>query len=382
MSQSVYNVQGREQDLCLGESLAATKQVGIVGGGVNGICTAIACARAGHQVTCFERGEPFAETSSRSSRMLHGGIRYLEHGHFGLVREALIERDEWLTRSPEYTRVERFFFPIYDDSPRGKWLLTAGTKLYQWLAGRYSVGPSSLHSRAEALELNPALNPDGLKGAVSYCDVVMDDQGVASDLLTEAQQLGVSIKTQTQVRAVTESGNIELESGESEAFDTIVNAAGPWASQVLNASNLTSNYEIAYVQGSHLMLDLVLENPLVFQSNADQRIIFAIPFSDETLLGTTEAMIDIEQPIECSQEEEDYLLTIASGQLSPRVGPLKVHSRFAGVRPIYKHKSEHPKNMSKASRDSVIEQRGKLISVFGGKWTSASHLGDKVCGLV
>ena len=188
--------------------MTATKQVAIVGGGVNGICTAIACARAGHQVTCFERGEPFAETSSRSSRMLHGGIRYLEHGHFGLVREALIERDEWRTRSPEHTRIERFFFPIYDNSPRGKWQLTAGTKLYQWLAGRYSVGPSRLHSREEALALNPALNAASLKGAVSYCDVVMDDQGVASDLLSEAQALGVSIKAQTEVKSITESGNV------------------------------------------------------------------------------------------------------------------------------------------------------------------------------
>ena len=353
-----------------------------MGGGVNGICSAIACARAGHQVTCFERGEPFGETSSRSSRMLHGGIRYLEHGHFGLVREALVERDEWLARSPEHTRIERFFFPIYDDSPRGKWQLTAGTKLYQWLAGRYSVGPSRLHSRPETLELNPALNPDGLRGAVSYCDVVMDDQGVAFDLLTEAQAAGVSVKAHSRVKAISESGSIELETGETNVFDTVINTTGPWVSQLITASNLTSNYEIAYVQGSHLMLDLVLDNPLVFQNNADQRIIFAIPFGDETLLGTTEVMVDIDQPIKCSQQEEDYLLEIAAAQLSSQVGPLTVTSRFAGVRPIFKHKSEHPKNMSKASRDSVIEQRGKLISVFGGKWTSASHLGDKVCALV
>ncbi len=366
----------------MGDDLVATKQVAIVGSGVNGICTAIACARAGHQVTCFERGEPFAETSSRSSRMLHGGIRYLEHGHFGLVREALIERDEWLRRSPEHTRVERFFFPIYADSRRGKWQLAVGTKLYQWLAGRYSVGSSRLHSRAEALALNPALNPSGLKGAVSYCDVVMDDQGVASDLLTEAQAVGVSVKAHTRVKAITESGSIELESGESNAFDIVINTTGPWVSQLISASNLTSNYEIAYVQGSHLMLDLVLDNPLVFQNNADQRILFAIPFGDETLLGTTEVMVDIDQPIQCSQQEENYLLEIATAQLSPRVGPLVVNSRFAGVRPIYKHKSENPKNMSKASRDSVIEQRGKLISVFGGKWTSASHLGEKVSALI
>lgn len=362
--------------------MGATKRVAIVGGGVNGVCSAIACARAGHEVICFERGQPFAETSSRSSRMLHGGIRYLEHGHFGLVREALIERDEWLTRAPEHTRIERFFFPIYDDSPRGKWLLAVGTKLYQWLAGRYSVGPSRMHSKAESLKLNPALNPDGLRGAVSYCDVVMDDQGVASHLLSEAQALGISVEIQAPVKAITESGQVELESGELAAFDTIINTAGPWVSQILNSSNLSSSYEIAHVQGSHLMLDLVLDNPLVFQNQADQRIIFAIPFGNETLLGTTEVTVDIDQPIQCTQSEEDYLLEIAGRQLSPMVGPLRVNSRFAGVRPIYKHKSENPKNMSKASRDSVIEQRGKVISVFGGKWTSASHLGEKVSALV
>lgn len=360
----------------------AAKHIAIVGGGVNGICSAIACAQAGHSVTCFESGEPFAETSSRSSRMLHGGIRYLEHGHFGLVREALVEREEWLARSPNHTRVERFFFPIYQDSPRSKWVLYAGTKLYSWLAGRYSVGPSHLHSAEEALRLNPALEPRGLTGAVSYCDVVMNDQGVAGDLLLEAKSLGVTLKTHTPVTSIDEAGKVVLTSGESQVFDVIVNTTGPWVSELLKKSGVRSDYEIVHVQGSHLVLNLALPNPLVFQNKNDRRIVFAIPFGNETLLGTTEVIVDITTPIECYKAEEDYLLAIADRYLRLSAGSFEINSKFAGVRPIYKHKTEHRKHMSKASRDSVIERRGKLISVFGGKWTSASHLGDKISALI
>ena len=124
----------------------STKRIAVVGAGVNGVSIATACASLGHQVQLFDESTPFDQTSSASSRMLHGGIRYIEQGHIGLVREALIERDGWLNFAPNATRVERFYFPVYQGAKRGRWLLFAGTLIYQWLAGRFSVGSSQLHS--------------------------------------------------------------------------------------------------------------------------------------------------------------------------------------------------------------------------------------------
>ncbi|MEC7009783.1 MAG: FAD-dependent oxidoreductase, partial [Pseudomonadota bacterium] len=117
----------------------STKRIAVVGAGVNGVSIATACASLGHEVQLFDESTPFDQTSSASSRMLHGGIRYIEQGHIGLVREALIERDGWLRFAPNATRVERFYFPVYEGSKRGRWLLFAGALIYQWLAGRFSV---------------------------------------------------------------------------------------------------------------------------------------------------------------------------------------------------------------------------------------------------
>ena len=139
------------------------KTVAIVGAGVNGVCAAVALGELGHHVTLIDKGEPFAETSSKSSKLLHGGIRYLEHFHFGLVREALSERAWWLKEAPRYTTQRRFYMPIYQGMPRSRWLLYAGAKLYQMLAGRKSLGSSAYHSKRETLEANPHLSDIGLR---------------------------------------------------------------------------------------------------------------------------------------------------------------------------------------------------------------------------
>ena len=200
------------------------KRVAVVGAGVNGTSIATACAKQGCEVVLFDTGSPFAETSSKSSRMLHGGIRYLEQGHIKLVREALREREEWQRIAPDATRVERFFFPIYKDSPRGRTTLFAGALLYQWLAGRFSLGRSQLHSKNELLRAFPTLSPENLKGGISYCDLVMNDQVMAEHLLAEAQSSGVTIRSHCRVSHLTTDGSLKV-NDDILHFYRIVNAA-------------------------------------------------------------------------------------------------------------------------------------------------------------
>ena len=360
----------------------ASKRIAVVGAGVNGTSIATACAKRGFDVALFDAGTPFAETSSKSSRMLHGGIRYLEQGHIKLVREALIERDEWQRVAPNATRVERFFFPIYDDSPRGRITLFTGALLYQWLAGRFSLGNSHLHSRQDLLTTFPDLNSENLRGGVSYCDLVMDDKALAEILLGEARSSGVNIYPNSPVSNLTTSGTLEA-NGDELSFDHIINATGPWASDVLTQANIQSRFDVEHVRGSHLLLELSLPHALVFQVPADNRIVFCIPQSaTEVLLGTTEHSHCLTDPIECSEAEVDYLLAVLNNQLDAGVGRDRIKATLSGVRPIAKTRQAEVSNMSTASRDSEIEVTDSLINVFGGKWTSARHLGHKVAALI
>ena len=366
----------------ISESAVMAKRIAVVGAGVNGVSIATACASLGHQVQLFDESAPFDQTSSASSRMLHGGIRYIEQGHIGLVREALIERDGWLRFAPDATRVERFYFPVYRGAKRGRWLLFAGTLIYQWLAGRFSVGYSQLHSSGDLTHIFSNLSPDGLRGGASYCDVVMEYEPLIQHLLDEARQKGVNIVENTRIQHLYSDGRIDLQDNTLK-FDRVINAAGPWAAKLLEASGVDSGFMIDHVRGSHLIVKISLPNALVLQAPGERRIIFAIPLdSEHVLLGTTEHQHDLADPIICTDAESAYLLEILNQHLSEPLSTSDIVSSFAGVRPIVRPRDTAPSDMSSASRDSEIEISDRLISVFGGKWTSARHLGEKVAALV
>lgn len=358
------------------------KRVAVVGAGVNGVSIASACASLGHDVQLFDESTPFDQTSSASSRMLHGGIRYIEQGHIGLVREALIERDGWLRFAPDETRVERFYFPVYRGAKRGRWLLFAGTLIYQWLAGRFSVGHSQLHSGEDIKQVFPNLTSRGLRGGASYCDVVMEYEPLIEHLVDEARKQGVSIVENTRIQRLYSEGCIDTPD-QTLKFDRVINAAGPWAAELLEASGIDSDFTIDHVRGSHLIVKASFPNALVLQAPGERRIIFVIPLDTEhVLLGTTEHKHDLPDPIVCTDAESEYLLRILNQHLSEPLSTSNIVSSFAGVRPIVRPRDATIGDMSSASRDSEIEISDRLISVFGGKWTSARHLGEKVAALV
>ena len=358
------------------------KRIAVVGAGVNGVSIASTCASLGHDVQLFDESTPFDQTSSASSRMLHGGIRYIEQGHFGLVREALIERDGWLRFAPDATRVERFYFPVYQGAKRGRWLLFAGTLIYQWLAGRFSVGSSQLHSSEDIKQVFPNLAPRCLRGGASYCDVIMEYEPLIQRLVDEARKQGVSIVENTRIQRLYSEGCIDTPDQTLE-FDQVINAAGPWAARLLEASGIDSDFTIDHVRGSHLIVKASFPNALVLQAPGERRIIFVIPLDTEhVLLGTTEHKHDLPDPIVCTDAESAYLLGILNQHLSKPLSTSNIVSSFAGVRPIVRPRDATIGDMSSASRDSEIEISGRLISVFGGKWTSARHLGEKVAALI
>ena len=347
-------------------------EIAVVGGGINGLMAAWGLARRGIVVTVFERGRVLSETSAASSKLIHGGIRYLEHGHLRLVRQALRERRWWLDQAPEHVRPLELIIPVYRQAPRGAARLTVGAKLYEWLAGKASLGPSRRYSARETLAMAPLLRSEGLKGSVGFFDAMMDDERLGGWVATQARAAGASIREGAEVTAVSVDGDLRT-TDKDYRFDAVLNVAGPWAQALLARSGVASRYELEPVRGSHLILERQLDVGLVLQVPNEARIVFALPFQGRMLLGTTEVPHALGEPITCSAEEREYLLAVASAYLAAPVSAEEVVEAYAGVRPIVKARSA---DFSQASREAAMERRGRLFSIFGGKWTSARTLGD------
>lgn len=347
--------------------------VAIVGGGINGLCCAWQAANAGHEVTLYERGELMRETSSHSSKLLHGGLRYLENGELRLVYESLRERGWWLEHCPELTRQVTITLPVYRDSPRPRWMLGAGLWLYDTLAGSAGLQRHSWHHADELCAADPALRPEGLVGGYSYCDGQMDDYHLGLWVAEQAHRAGALIEEHTPVRRIDTAGAVTTDSDKS-SFDVVVNVAGPWAEQLLDHSGIEPGHHLDLVRGSHLLFDGEPAGAYLLQTTRDRRIFFVLPWQGSTLVGTTEVRQGIDESIAPADNEVDYLLDEYNRYFTPARTRADIATSFAGVRPLIRSAND-PR---KASREYALEQQGRLLTVYGGKWTTARALGRKV----
>jgi glycerol-3-phosphate dehydrogenase len=350
----------------------------VVGAGINGIMTAWALADRGHAVVLFERGEAMSQTSARSSKLLHGGLRYLEHGHFGLVREGLRERGWWLKSAPQHAHAIEIIVPVFRHSPRSRVALRLGLIAYDLLAGTQRLGWHRWLSAAELSKLAPQLRIDGLLGGFTYFDGQMDDRALGLWALSEARAKGVELRDHTRVERVDIEGGVYVED-RREQFDFVVNAAGPWAARLLEDSAIASLHRLDLVRGSHLIVERKIAHGYLLQSPDDGRVCFVLPYQGRTLIGTTEVRQALDEPIACNEQERDYLSRAFNGCLYPALRADDVVEVFAGMRPLVASRAA---GLSEVSREHAIEKYGRLISVFGGKWTTARALGRKVASAV
>lgn len=346
--------------------------IGIVGGGINGLCCAWQLAKQGHQVHLYERDTLMNATSSASSKLLHGGIRYLENLEFRLVREALRERDAWIRRAPHVAKPLRLVIPIYKQSRRPSWMIASGLFLYDHMAGKSLLPKARRLSRQELLQRDPNLKHDGLEGGYEFSDGQMDDRVLGIWVAEQARHMGVKIIENAEVSTITPEGLITTAKGEIHCHDRLINVAGPWAQHLLQLSGLESPYQLDLVRGSHLILEQPCTQAYLLEVPDDRRIFFVLPWQGNTLVGTTEVRQVLEEKIECSQEEKSYLLS-AFVHYYPNTQP-KIIGSFAGLRPLL-HSSKDP---SKATREYAIHRTDKLVTVLGGKWTTSMALADKV----
>ena len=357
----------------------------IIGGGVNGTAIARDAAGRGLKVLLCERDDLAGHTSSASTKLIHGGLRYLEYYEFNLVRHALAEREVMLQSAPHIIWPMRFVLP-YDKGLRPAWMLRTGLFLYDHIGGREML-PGSKSLRLDKAPHKGVLD-SRLKTGFEYSDCWVDDARLVVLYALDASHRGSDIRVRTEVQSVEVAGEgyeVQIKArGKTETVTTkgIVNAAGPWVDEVLKKIKPTKNEQsLRLVTGSHIVTKKLFEgNHAYLFQNADNRVIFAIPYEGNyTLIGTTDKPYDLsEGKVKISPEEINYLCEAASEYFEDDISPDDVVWTYAGVRPLYDDKSE---DASAVTRDYVlnIEEFTKdapFLSVYGGKITTSRRLAE------
>ncbi len=353
----------------------------VVGGGIAGAGVAREAALRGLTVALFERGDFAGATSSRTSKLIHGGLRYLEIGDLALVFESIRERRVLLETAPHLVRPLPFLFPIYRNGMRNRLTIQAGMWTYDALALFHSPRHEMLSAR-RALELEPALNPDGLIGAARYYDAQMDDARLCLQVVLSARQGGASVWNYTEARAlIRREGRVtgvevsDVDTGVTATVfgDTVVNAAGPWCERLLG----WAAGRVRYVQGSHLVVPRLTREHAIVATAHDRRLFFIIPWGLETVIGTTEReFVGDPANVRCTVEEAEYLIQGTRRALTGRnVGAADVVARFAGVRTLAEERNVP---LWRASREERIEENPGYVSVVGGKFTTHRAVAERV----
>lgn len=349
-------------------------RLAIVGAGINGIMSGWALLEEGHEVVLFERADPMGATSSASTKLLHGGLRYLEHGDVSLVREGLRARAWWLEHAPQHTRPIEIAIPVYRTSTRWRLTLKAGLLAYEILAGRYRLERHYWLRRDRLSQRVPQLKTDGLRGAYLFQDGQMNDRALGNWALSQIVAMGAKVVAPSFVERIDAGGVVFTSQGEHK-FDGVINACGPWAAALLERSNITSRHDLDLIRGSHLLVARQHECGFLVESPDDGRPCFVLPYEGHTLIGTTEVRQTVHEPVACSDQELAYLSRVYDAFFHDKLKPSCVISTFAGVRPLV---ASAERDVNAKTRESVIECRGRTLTIFGGKWTTSRELGLQV----
>ncbi|MEW9905044.1 glycerol-3-phosphate dehydrogenase [Pseudomonas putida] len=363
--------------------LADCYDLAVIGGGINGVGIAADAAGRGLKVFLCEKDDLASHTSSASSKLIHGGLRYLEHYEFRLVREALAEREVLLAKAPHIVKPMRFVLP-HRPHLRPAWMIRAGLFLYDHLGKRKRLGAS------RSLRFGPGnpLKPVITRG-FEYADCAVDDARLVVLNAMAAREKGAHIHTHTRcLRAQRVDGLWEVQLQQADGSQrtirarALVNAAGPWvASFIKDDLKLDAPYGIRLIQGSHIIVPRLYdgEHAYILQ-NEDQRIVFAIPYLERfTLIGTTDREYSGDPAkVAITEMETDYLLKVVNEHFNHQLSRADILHTYSGVRPLCNDESDNP---SAVTRDytlalSASDGQAPLLSVFGGKLTTYRKLAE------
>ena len=352
----------------------------VIGGGATGLGIAVDAAKRGFKTVLLEKHDFAKGTSSRSTKLVHGGVRYLAQGNIKLVIEALRERGFMLANAPHLTRVQHFVIPTY--SYFSKWFYGIGLFLYDLLSRKLSLGHPELLSKKSVLKKMPLIQPKGLKGGVLYTDGQFDDARMAIALALTAHDLGATVVNYVQVTSLIKEkdkvvGVVAEDEIKGEIFTlkakVVINATGVFADSILDMDDPNSPAMVMPSQGVHLVVDqrfFTGTHALMIPKTKDGRVLFALPWHDKVVIGTTDTALNSinEEPIALEEEIEFILMHFNEYAIS-KIMRKDVLSVFAGLRPLVK--TSNQTSTSLASRDhTIIVSKSNLITITGGKWTT------------
>ena len=350
----------------------------IIGGGINGTAIARDAAMGGASVMLVEKDDLAAHTSSASTKLIHGGLRYLEYYEFKLVREALQERERLLRAAPHLIYPMHFVLP-HENAVRPWWLVRLGLLLYDTIGGRITLPRSRALRKSDMAYLKPLQRPG--RGFV-YSDAWVDDARLVVLNAIDAARRGAEILTRTALVSARREGDrwtAQLSDGRIVEAHALVNAAGPWVAEALALTGANARSGVRLIKGSHIVVPRLFDHDQAYMlQQPDRRIVFAIAYEgDKTLIGTTDVPVENPEDAKISTDEIDYLCAAANRYFVRQIGPADVVRTYSGVRPLYDDGASEAKAVT---RDYVLELDDNgppLLSVFGGKITTARHLAEE-----
>ncbi|SEG59218.1 glycerol-3-phosphate dehydrogenase/oxidase [Sphingobacterium lactis] len=365
----------------------------IIGGGATGLGTAVDAASRGFKVLLVEKYDFAKGTSSKSTKLVHGGVRYLANGDIKLVIGALRERGLIFKNAPHVSSAQSFVIPLYSTFDKLKYLV--GLKLYDWLAGSLRIGKSVLLSKKEVVEKLPHIKQNGLKGGILYYDGQFDDARLAVNLGQTAVEHGATVLNYMEASDFHKNADGKIngvtvrdtETGQTYTIQakTVINATGIFVDDILKLDTPNHKNLVRPSQGSHIVIDqkfLDGHDALMIPETSDGRVLFGVPWHGKVLLGTTDIPIN-EHEIEPRpmEDEINFILTTADNYLNPAPKREDILSIYAGLRPLAAPK-DNEESTKEISRDhKLIHSASGLITITGGKWTTYRKMAEETVNM-
>jgi glycerol-3-phosphate dehydrogenase len=363
----------------------------VIGGGASGLGVAVDACSRNLKVLLIEEFDFSKGTSSRSTKLVHGGVRYLKNGELSLVIEALKERGIMLNNAPHLVRNMSFIIPTYDwwDTP----FYGIGLKVYDLMAGKLGLGPSQFLSKKETIEKIPNVNQDELNGGIIYHDGQFDDARMGISLAHTVEEHGGAVVNYLKWDSfIYENGQVSgikvtdqiTQSSYALKAKVVVNATGVFAEKIMRADEPKAELKIKPSQGVHLVLDksfLKSENAIMVPNTSDGRVLFAVPWHDVVVVGTTDTEVNnISIEPKASDQEIDFILSNAEKYMTRKPKRSDVKSVFAGLRPLISKENKSSKSLSR--KHTIYKSKKGVYHLLGGKWTTYRKMGRDVLELI
>ncbi len=365
----------------------------VIGGGATGVGCALDAASRGLDVLLLEQHDFGKGTSSRSTKLVHGGVRYLRQGNISLVREALRERGILLKNAPHVVHKQDFVVPCY--SLWQKLFYGVGLKIYDMLSGKFSLGRSRVLSRDETLQMLPNVSKTGLSGGVLYADGQFDDTRLLIDMAVTANDHGAALLNYAAVRSLTKDADGKVNGAQfddvltGEKFvvnaKSVINATGAYCDPIRKLSDPSTQPVITFARGSHIVIDARFmpgDAAVMIPKTSDGRVLFCIPWLGHLLVGTTDVPCETAALGEIPTDGEiDFLLETAGAFLAEQPTRDDILSRFAGVRPLISRGGAASTAKLSRSHELFVDVAG-LVTITGGKWTTYRRMAEEAVDAV